>query len=229
MQTAGTSNILLSAATALELQPILDRLADALVVKESGFRRYQIGDREVHILITGAGMLSTCFELQQHLLKSTHSYDLVLHLGVAGSYDHSLALGTVLEVTSEIIGDLGIEARNGDLLPLHEQPWYREQFPFEQGVLRQPKRHFPDLPAARGRTLNRVTGSASTIEKLPPLEGTLESMEGAAVFYTCLRMKQPFACLRAVSNYVEPRDRANWRMQEAVQALADVFVEWAGI
>ena len=219
MKQQGGTSILLAAATELELRPVLDFLAN---YEQMSGTRYRVGKAEVTVLITGAGMLPTGFELQRALQTAPTPYDLVLHLGVAGSYDRTIELATVLEITTETIGDLGIEERDGSFTPLHRQPWHRETPPFEEGVLRNSERYFPNLPTAHGRTLNRVSGSEKSLAQLPSLPHTVESMEGAAVFYTCLRMKQAFVSLRAVSNYVEPRDQAKWRMQEAVEGLGVV-------
>ena len=47
----------------------------------------------------------------------------------------------------------------------------------------------------------------------------VESMEGAAFMYACATADVPFAHVRAVSNFVEPRNRAAWKIQEAIAAL----------
>jgi futalosine hydrolase len=44
-------------------------------------------------------------------------------------------------------------------------------------------------------------------------------MEGAAFMYACLVSRVRFAQVRAVSNMVERRNRAAWKLAEAVDAL----------
>jgi futalosine hydrolase len=44
-------------------------------------------------------------------------------------------------------------------------------------------------------------------------------MEGAAMFYVCLLAGVPFLELRAVSDVVGPRDKAQWDIPGAVAAL----------
>ena len=51
-------------------------------------------------------------------------------------------------------------------------------------------------------------------------------MEGAALHYVCLQMAQPFLQLRAISNYVMPRDRAAWKIGDAVTALNAQLIDW---
>jgi len=47
----------------------------------------------------------------------------------------------------------------------------------------------------------------------------VESMEGAAFMYACLIHQIPFAEVRAVSNTVEKRNRAGWKLREAIDNL----------
>ena len=47
----------------------------------------------------------------------------------------------------------------------------------------------------------------------------LESMEGAAFHYTCIRSGKKFAQLRTVSNYVGDRNKENWNIDLAITNL----------
>jgi futalosine hydrolase len=51
-------------------------------------------------------------------------------------------------------------------------------------------------------------------------------MEGAALHYVCLQMNRPFLQIRAISNYVTPRNRAAWKIGEAVMALNAQLIDW---
>ena len=57
---------------------------------------------------------------------------------------------------------------------------------------------------------------ANIVERLNP---QLESMEGAAFFYACRELKGPCIQIRAVSNYVEKRNRDNWQIGLAIKNL----------
>jgi futalosine hydrolase len=50
----------------------------------------------------------------------------------------------------------------------------------------------------------------------------VETMEGAAFMYACLIHGVPFAQVRAVSNMVERRNRAAWKLDEAISNLGTV-------
>ncbi len=53
----------------------------------------------------------------------------------------------------------------------------------------------------------------------------MESMEGAAVFYAALRFNTPCVQIRAVSNFVEPRNRESWEIGKALTALGIVLAD----
>jgi futalosine hydrolase len=50
----------------------------------------------------------------------------------------------------------------------------------------------------------------------------IETMEGAAFMYACLIHGVPFAQVRAASNMVERRNRAAWKLDEAIANLGTV-------
>jgi futalosine hydrolase len=86
---------------------------------------------------------------------------------------------------------------------------------------------FDFLPQANGISVNRVHGSARSIEQLKAKfpDAEVESMEGAAFFYACLMEQRPFLEIRSISNYVEPRNRDNWEVEKALTALNDTLIE----
>ena len=77
-----------------------------------------------------------------------------------------------------------------------------------------------DLPVAKGITVNKSYGRSTMLNELSSkFDGEVESMEGAAVFYVCKNMNIPFLELRAISNYVEPREFSNWNIPLALSNL----------
>jgi futalosine hydrolase len=81
----------------------------------------------------------------------------------------------------------------------------------------------PSLRAVNGITVNTVHGNddsiARTTRRFSP---DVESMEGAAFMYACMVQSVPFAQVRAVSNMVERRNRAVWKLDEAIAHLGAV-------
>lgn len=179
--------------------------------------RYQI-DR----LITGVGMVATAAHVSRALARTP--YDIVLNVGVCGAFDRTLPLGVVVHVTSDCLSELGVEdgpmfvpADAVGLAPANHAPFTGGRLvntaPPRSAVLEA-------LPRVSGITVNTVHGDEASIaavaERYHP---QVESMEGAAFMYACLVSGVPFAQIRAVSNYVERRNRAAWRMSEAIGAL----------
>jgi futalosine hydrolase len=189
---------------------------------------YSYASHEVDVLATGVGMVATAAWCSRALGRAT--YDLALNVGVCGSFDPALPPGTVVHVTSDWLAELGAEDGErfltldeigfgggpGDpnasgLMVNHEPP------PFT--VLHT-------LPAVVGITVNTVHGHeasiAAAVERFNP---QIESMEGAAFMHACLIHEIPFAQLRAVSNMVERRNRAAWKMPLAVSSVCNTALD----
>ena len=68
--------------------------------------------------------------------------------------------------------------------------------------------------------MNTVHGNersiAAVVRRFTP---QVESMEGAAFMYACLIHGLAFAQVRAVSNFVEKRNRDAWKMADAIRSL----------
>jgi len=157
-------------------------------------------------------------------------YDLALNFGVCGSFDPGLPPGSVVHVTADCFSELGAE--DGDeLLSLQQLKLLDgDEFPFEGGRLvnASPPAIAPlmELRQVSGITVNTVHGNERTIgEVRARYQPDIESMEGAAFMYSCLVAGVPFAQVRAVSNVVERRNRAAWKLDEAINALGAAAVQ----
>jgi futalosine hydrolase len=180
----------------------------------------------IEILITGIGQLQTTFELTQKLLQN--QYDLVLQAGIAGAFDRSIPLGTVVEVESEILYDLSIQDKDGSEFDFFEAGFLdRNKAPFvDKKLMPQPYWGWKsDLRKVKSITVNKVHGEANAIQKvIESCAPDIENMEGAALFYVCAKLGMPCVQLRAISNYVEPRNRANWNISLAIKNLNDYLM-----
>lgn len=180
-------------------------------------------------------MMATAFHLGQRLAQS--KYNLVVNLGVCGSFRNELKPGSVVHVTQETIADLGAGDEHAFRSVFDLGLADLNAFPFERGTLR----HTFDLdavnrlPQVKGISVNTVSSSPRTIERLQQLyDPDVESMEGAAVFYACMVADVPFIEVRAISNYVGETDRTKWKLDEAIAAVnkwvinlgADVLNQW---
>ena len=167
------------------------------------------------VIITGVGMVATAFALGRHL--ATNQYDLAINLGIAGSFDRNIALGTVVEVVEDTITELGAED-DGRFITLDQLGFGRTVYKTHARVAH----YYPaqQLWQVTGATVNTVHGEDASIAKLHQrINPQLESMEGAAFFYACEQVGVPALQIRAVSNYVEKRNRDAWQIGLAVKNL----------
>lgn len=176
----------------------------------------------IQFLVTGIGMVPTAYHLGKAL---THGkFDLILNVGVAGSYNKELPLGAVACITDERFGDLGASTGKGFQTLFELGLMDRSELPFTNGWLHNPLSNFYsgiiDL-SCRGATVNRISGTSEEADTIRRQTGAdIETMEGAAFFYVCLMEKVPFAAVRAVSNPAGERDHTHWDLSLAIQNLA---------
>ena len=202
--------ILLVAATSAEIAPLLTK--HFLGQNTDSFI---LGKHQVNVLITGVGMVSTAFALGQELTKN--GYDLAINAGIGGSFDRDIPLGKVLHISDDTLAELGAEDADGfiaiDTLGFGTQ--------YTQALV--PAIPFPFLETiqkASAITVNKVHGHASSIAATTSKYYVqVESMEGAAFFYSCAQAQVPSIQLRAISNWVEPRNRDAWNIPLAIANL----------
>ncbi len=204
-------HILLVAATPFEIAPTLSWLAAHFKEKSVGY--FEREKLIVQTLITGVGSPATAFHLGRCFAKNRP--DWAINAGIGGAFDARLNLGDVVQIVSERFGDLGVEEADGRFVDLAELGFTT------QSALNNPQPPIPDLASCHGITVNKVHGSALSIEKISAKypDAQVESMEGAAFFYGCLAAETPFVEIRSISNRVEPRNRDAWDLPLAIQNL----------
>lgn len=201
-------NCLLIAATPIEINPFLTQLRNG---------ELQHLPVSVDVLITGIGLTATTYSLSRQLF--TKRPDLVIQAGVGGCFDNSIPTGSVMAVKKEAIADQSVIELNSlkTLFDLKLVP--ENQFPFSKGwlvnkneVLKKTR-----LKKVSAISVNEITTDRKKVkfyqEHFSPV---VESMEGAALHYVCLKENIPFIQLRAVSNYIAERNKKNWNMKESI-------------
>ena len=187
------------------------------------------------VVITGIGAVNTAHALTQYLLTRPRPA-LVIQTGIAGAYvPGGLALEAVALATSETYGDLGVLTPQGWRpadeigIPLVEahgtRPARFNEFPLDAGLVARAAAVCGSLVAATGPflTVSTVTGVRARGDELYQRFGALcESMEGAAAAHVCALHDVPFLEVRGVSNLVEDRNRAAWKIAEAAAAAQTV-------
>lgn len=211
-------NLLIVSATEAEILPLLRFLeANFRTVAQHSFQNERYS---VDVLVSGVGMMSTAYSLGVALARNT--YDAALQAGIGGCFDMQLPLGSVLGVSSECYADLGAENR-GAYIDIFELGFLQKNtYPFTDGKLLnlKPFEAGMGLDLVPAISVNTVSGHSPTIaDRAGGYGAVLESMEGIAFHYACLQQQLPFLQIRAVSNYVTPRDRDAWQIGLAIRNL----------
>ncbi|RYE52922.1 MAG: futalosine hydrolase [Sphingobacteriales bacterium] len=178
------------------------------------------GNEHFDVLITGVGITATAYALGKHLSKN---YNLVLNLGIAGSFDRELDLGTVLNVTEDTFSELGAEDNEDflriDDLNLGKSTYYAYNNLLSDSIIK--------LKKVKGITVSCIHGSEKSIAAITArLSPTTESMEGASVLFCCEQEDIPCLQIRTISNFVEPRNRESWKIDLAISNLNNWAIDF---
>ena len=127
-------------------------------------------------------------------------------------------------------GDLGVE-ENGKWKDLFNLKLEKANYhPYEKSAL--PNQHVKkfnllNLKTVTGITVNEVTTRKERIKQLlKKYEPVTESMEGAALHYTCRSTGTPFLQMRTISNYIGERDKGKWLIKESLDNLNATLLKY---
>jgi futalosine hydrolase len=210
-------HILLVAATSFEIQPAIDQLKeDPPLIEGHG----------TEVLITGIGSLPTAYSLMRQIGRQRP--DIIIQAGIAGCFIPGRT-GEVLVIKEEVLGDLGVQ-EGGQFKTVFDLGLTDLNTPpFSNGLLVNPYQTLLDLPGlekVRGITINEISTDAARIgwyqQNMAPV---VESMEGGALHFTCLKEGIPFLQLRSVSNDIGVRDKSKWDIRTAISRLNLQLVE----
>ncbi len=170
---------------------------------------------------SGVGMLSSAVSITRMVLEDKP--DLIIQAGIAGCFDNAATLGKLVIVKEESLADMGVEEEGKwkDIFDLKlEKSSYH---PFERRKLPNPwlsKFNLLKLPEVNAITINEISTNKERIQQLvKKYDPFLESMEGAALHYVCREANIPFVQMRSISNYIGERNKANWKIKQAIDNL----------
>jgi futalosine hydrolase len=212
-------HVVITAATRGEWMPAYEQLTKANASNNGNFK--------VSFHQSGVGLLASAVSLT---LLAVQQPSLIIQAGIAGCFNANAELGKVFVVGNEMLGDTGVDENNvwKDVFDLNlVQP---NTAPFIERMLPNPwlqQYNFLKLPVVNSISINEITTSVKRkqqiAEKYNPF---IESMEGAALHYTCRLQNIPFLQVRAISNYIGERDKANWKMKDAIVNLNNTLLEY---
>ncbi|MDI9320907.1 MAG: futalosine hydrolase [Phycisphaerales bacterium] len=216
--------IIITAATAPEIEPLYRFLqANYHIISPNNFQNETY---DIDVVLSGVGMMNTAFTLAKNFTQ--HGYDAAIQAGIAGSFDTQLALGSLVGVASEQYGDLGAED-NDTFIDIMEMGFIENNsFPYSEGKLinHNPYHFGVKLNMVSSMSVNTVSGQSDTIDKRQKKNAcSIESMEGIAFHYACLQFQIPFLQIRAISNYVTPRNKNMWQIKLAIEHLNQYLIE----
>lgn len=205
--------ILLVSATEFEILPVLGKMKKR--ISGEALFSCRLGKHSIDVLIAGIGMTATAFHLGRVLTKK---YDLAINAGVAGSFKKEISPGTVVNVTHDCFADLGAE--DGHQFLTLKEMGLNQNVKFKPAVVTHHSSVVGHLVKVKGITVNTVHGNEASIKKaVKKFNPDIESMEGAAFFFACNYFKTPCIQMRAISNYVEKRNKKNWKLKLAIKNL----------
>ncbi len=213
-------NILIVSATQFEVKPLLNFLGIALPSIGMNNANIDFEEKDIKVLITGVGMVNTAFMMGRY---ANSLYDLVINVGVCGSFNKQLELGQLVHVTEDVLSELGAE--DGDEFLTYDKLNLEGEYRFSNNFKVSYKK-IHQLIKVKGITVNTIHGNEDTIDKVKHLfNPDVESMEGAAFYASCVRVGGDYTQVRAISNYVEKRDKSKWQMSLAIKNLNDFMID----
>lgn len=212
--------ILVVAATKFEVLPLLNQMS-SVSEERAKLIPCRYNNLEIDFLITGIGMVAAAYYTGKIL---DETYDAAFNVGICGSFNRNLEIGSVVNVYEDCISEMGAQD-DTQFLSLHELnlEGITTVKNINYGALNQT---IELLPRVNGITVNTVHGNDEailrTFHKFHP---TVETMEGAAFMFACENENIPYAQLRAVSNYVERRNKDAWNIPLAIENLNKTVLE----
>lgn len=209
---------LIVSATRFEAQPLLAHFG-VQATEDTGIFTSAEKRIDLHVLLTGVGMVNTAYALGRH----SHSlFDYVINMGVCGAFNRVLQIGEVVQVMEDRISELGAEDGHEFIafenMGLGGTSVYRPHWNADHELTKH-------IKAVKAITVNTVHGHEPTIARTAGrFAPDVESMEGAAFYRSCNRLAAQYIQLRAVSNYVERRDKSKWNMPLAIANLNHLMI-----
>ncbi|PRX42690.1 futalosine hydrolase [Planifilum fimeticola] len=153
-------------------------------------------------------------------------YRLAICAGIGGGFPGRAEVGALVVADEAVAADLGTEAPEG-FLSLDRLGFGSIRIPADEGKsarLAEALRS-AGLPVVVGPvlTVSSATGTGETakVRAMRVPGAAAEAMEGYGVAVAAQNMGVPFLEIRAVSNPVGPRNRGTWKIEAALERLAE--------
>ena len=198
-------------------------LSEFLVVHAAPIEGHGLEDLGVKPI--GVGKVASAVRFAE-LLRDRDPVRAVLLFGVAGAFPARhrqtpapLGVGDLAILAEDMLGDEGVDTPDGflDLGAMR----LGDSGPFVADPrLASAAGELLSAPLLRGVTVSSCSGTEAASQRISARSAAdLETMEGAAVGFVCRRSEVPLLQIRAVSNWTGDRDRGDWNLGAAVDAV----------
>ena len=215
--------ILIVVATKKEIEPLISKM-NSYEEFSQDFIICKYKDLRISFKTTGVGMVSTA--INTTLALKYDNYDVVFNAGICGSFNRNLEIGNVVNVIEDCFSELGAEDGD-DFLSLDDIGLHGvTKVSFADLQIQIENYRIDLLPKVNGITVNTAHGNEKNIDKIiQRFHPIVESMEGAAFMQACNEYRKPCYQIRAVSNFVEKRNKDAWNIQLAIENLNKKMLE----
>jgi futalosine hydrolase len=157
-------------------------------------------------------------------------YQAVVSAGIGGGFAGRADVGTTVLASNSVAADLGAESPEG-FIPLDVLGFGATTAAADPALLADLQSRLPAAVVGAVLTVTTVTGTAESARALAVRhpEAVAEAMEGYGVACAAVGAGVPFLEIRTISNSVGPRDRAAWRLPDALEALSKAAAALAEI
>jgi futalosine hydrolase len=194
----------------------------AVLAEQEAVLRGLHSDRRFDVLLAGVGPVSAAVNTAKVL--ATAEYGLVVSAGIAGGFPGRAEVGSLVVANEIVAADLGAETPEG-FSSLDELGFGPTRIQVDASLVNGVTEALltAGMPVKAGPvlTVSTVTGTAETAAELAARVpgATAEAMEGYGVALAAHDCGVPILELRSISNMVGPRDRAAWRIADALDVL----------
>lgn len=179
-----------------------------------------------------AGAAAAFSDPEPHSAPHTQPPSAILSLGIAGSLEPGLPLGSIVAADRSAFADEGIETPEGFRsladMGFAPDPAIGGGIPGDPALLDHLALGVPDLHRGTIATVSTCSGTDAAAAAVRARTGArAEAMEGAAVALVAWRRGLRFAELRVISNTTGDRERQQWDLEGSLAVLERLARRWA--
>jgi futalosine hydrolase len=179
-------------------------------------------DHDSAVVVEVGGVGSAAVAATTARLLALEPFDAVLSAGIGGGI--GVPVGGTAIATSSVAADLGADSPDG-FLSLDRLGFGTAVLAADPCLVAALTTGLPHAVAGPVLTVSTVTGTLAGTRDLTARhpDAVAEAMEGFGVATAATQAGLPFGELRTISNPVGPRDRAAWRIGDALEGLGEAF------